>query len=312
MYLSLLSGSPGKKGRKGFILVSILLVMTLLVAGATGYAWFARNQLKILSSEKFALQSRGIAYAAVLQISKGLQYDDNDFDSYTEPWFQKQFIPIPDLGIVIIDIAPLDDKIPLNELFLPDGATLRTEMDHTWKELWNLYGNPRAGTIILDFIDTNKRPRLGGLEQDFYPNRDLADISELRILGEHLEGVLPPPPMVPRLENLVTIWSSGKINLNVAPYGVLLMIDGINGNAAQEIIEFRQRSPLESMEDLEMSSTSFENSAVPRIVNLVGFKSSYFRVSVQIRSLMDQSVNNYNAILLKESSSCRIVKWEEN
>jgi len=310
--LSFSNGSQGKKKRKGFILVSILLVMTLLVAGATGYAWFARNQLKILSSEKFALQSRGIAYAAVLQIAKGLQYDDNDFDSYTEPWFQKQFIPIPDLGMVIIDIAPLDDKIPLNELFLPDGATLRAEMDHTWKELWNLYGNSRAGTIILDFIDKDKRPRLGGLELDLYPNRDLADISELRILGEHLEGVLPAPPMVPRLEDLVTIWCSGKINLNVAPYSVLLMIDGINENAAQEIIEFRQGSPLESMEDLERSSTSFENSAVPRIVNLVGFKSSYFRVSVQVRSLMDQSVNNYSAILLKESSSCRIVKWEEN
>ena len=308
-----MNGSRDKSGRKGgFVLVSILLVMTLLIAGATGYAWFARNQLEFISREKFDVKARGISYAAVLQIAKGLQYDDNAYDSFLEPWFGTQLIPVPELGILKIDIIPMDGKIPINELFLPDGETLRREMTYSWDEIWDIYEDSRLGTVLLDFLDRNTRPRLGGEERDYFPNRDLADISEIRLLESIPEEIFASTPLTPALGDLITVSGSGKINLNIASFAVLRLIDGVNETAALEIIEERQKEPFKSIEEVQRRVPSLDEGAIPRIMNLLGFKSSYFRINVEVRSVPDQDFKYYSAVLHKDGARCTIAKWEEN
>lgn len=305
----MLTGSQDRK--HGFILVSILLVLTVLLSCTVGYAWFARAQFKRISAERFELRSRSIAYAAVLQIAKGLQYDKNDYDSYTEEWFGQNAIPIDDLGILLVNIEPLDDLFPVNELFLPDGVTLRNEIRASWEKIWKDRNQEGWGTVILDFLDEDVKPRLGSYERRFFINRDISDLSDFLVLEGFPQELISGNAGMTGLKELLTPWSSGKININVAPLEVLVLLDGIDESIAGDIIETRAVNPFTDLKDLtEMQS--FSEALVPRIMNMVTFKSTYFRVVMKVLRPDNESAMIYRVILKKDGSrSTSIVKWEE-
>lgn len=306
----MLTGSRGNQ-QKGFILVSVLLILTVLISCTVGFAWFARAQFRRISVERFALRSRGMAYAAVLQIAKGLQYDKNDHDSYSEEWFGQHAIPADDMGIMLVNIEPLDGLFPVNELFLPDGVTLRNEIKPSWEKIWKDRNQEGWGTVILDFLDVDEKPRLGSYEKEYFVNRDISDISELLILDDFPVELITGNVGITGLNKILTPWSSGKINLNIAPLEVLILLDGIDESIASEIIETRSLSPFKELKDLtEMKS--FSEALMPRVMNMVTFKSTYFRVVVKVLRSDNEAAMLYSAILKKEGSkSPSIVKWEE-
>jgi type II secretory pathway component PulK len=287
------------------------MVLTVLVSCTVGYAWFARGQFRRMAAERFALRSRGIAYAAVLQIAKGLQYDKNDYDSYSEEWFGQHATPIEGLGLMVTQIQPLDDLFPINQLFLPDGVTLRNEMKDIWERIWDDRQNGQLAPVVLDFMDTDTKPRLGSYERDSFINRGISEMSELlRIEGFPAELITGQPGM-PGLEKIFTPWSSGKINMNVAPPEVLTLLEGVDESMALEIVEARSQNPFTDLEDLSRLS-SFPDDVLPRIMNIVTFKSDYFSVVLNILSSDNKSGMTYRAILKKSGNSApSIVKWEE-
>jgi type II secretory pathway component PulK len=287
------------------------MVLTVLVSCTVGYAWFAREQFRRMAAERFALRSRGIAYAAVLQIAKGLQYDKNDYDSYSEEWFGQHATPIEGLGLMVTQIQPLDDLFPINQLFLPDGVTLRNEMKDIWERIWDDRQNGQLAPVVLDFMDTDTKPRLGSYERDSFINRGISEMSELlRIEGFPAELITGQPGM-PGLEKIFTPWSSGKINMNVAPPEVLTLLEGVDESMALEIVEARSQNPFTDLEDLSRLS-SFPDDVLPRIMNIVTFKSDYFSVVLNILSSDNKSGMTYRAILKKSGNSApSIVKWEE-
>jgi len=311
MWLKSSSGYPAKRSGEGFILVSVMLLVTLFLTASLGYAWFARSQLKRLGAEQFSARAKGISYAAILEVARGLQFDDNDYDSMQEPWFGLHLIPVPDLGILTVQISPLDDRFPINSLFLPDGATLRGEISYSWEKIWDLYGEERLGTLILDFIDRDSTPRLGSDERSGFLNRDLTDLSELTLIDQFPADLLVRGPGRPALQDFFTVWCGGKININVAPVQVLNMIDGIDETVASDIMALRETKALTGFDDISSGIPSFPSDILPRVVNLVGFESIYFKVTVEASSLQGDYKALYRAFLKKEGSGYRIIKWEE-
>lgn len=287
------------------------MVLTVLVSCTVGYAWFARSQFRRMSAERFSLRSRGIAYAAVLQIAKGLQYDKNDYDSYSEEWFGQHVIPIEGLGLMVAQIKPLDDLFPINELFLPDGVTLRNEMRDIWERIWDDRQNGQLAPVVLDFMDTDTKPRLGSYERDSFINRGISEMSELLRIEGFPGDLIAGQPGMPGLEKIFTPWSSGKINMNVAPLEVLMLLEGVDESMALEILEARSLKPFTDLEDLS-SLSSFPDDLLPRIMNIVTFKSDYFSVVLNILSSDNKAGMTYRAILKKSGNSApSIVKWEE-
>ena len=297
--------------RSGFVLVSVLMVLAVLVACTVGYSWFARMQLHRISNQRFALGSRSIAYAAVLQVAKGLDLDENDYDSYREEWFGRHPVPVDGLGMVTVDIKPLDDLFPINHLFLPDGVTLRNEMRDSWERIWHERGQDTLGTVILDFLDKDRKPRLGSYERDYFVNGDICDLSELSIIDGFPDGLIAGQPGMPGLSHLFTPWCSDKININVASPQVLLMLDDMGSREVSEIIEARRSESITSLDDL-MKLNSFPEESLPKIMNMVAFRSTYFEVSVTASGSEDETPLTYSAILKKNGSAgVTIVKWEE-
>jgi len=303
------TGSRNKES--GFVLVSVLMLLSVLVACTVGYAWFARTQLKRISNESFALSSRSVAYSMVLQVAKGLGLDENDYDSYREEWFGRHLIPIDGLGMITVDISPLDDIFPINCLFLPDGVTLRNEMKDLWERLWHERGQDNLGTLVLDFLDKDRKPRLGSYERDYFVNGKISDLSVLSLIEGLPADLIDGKPGMPGLKELFTPWCADKININVAPAQVLSLLDDMDRQEVDELIRTRKIKPLTSLDDLA-SLNSFPQEALPKIMNMVTFKSTYFEVKVSTSRPGDKIPFSYKAVLEKNGSAgVTIVMWKE-
>lgn len=299
--------------RPGMVLVAVLLTAAVLLSAATALAWFSRNQIRRVEAGRLELQSRSVAFLAVQQVMRGLVLDTNDYDSFSEKWFGSHIVPIPDVGVAFVDIKPLDDRLPLAGLFLPDRQTLRKEMEGPWERLWTLLGHPELEQVLLDFMDHGTTPRLGGMERDDFPNRPPGDLESLGSCPGFdpvlITGDMDDPES-PRLKDYLGPWVKDKINVNVAaPQALLVLDEMLDAGVVEAIVEKREAGPIRNMEDLE-SVSGFPASAVPRLTSLIGFKSTYFAVDVQVQ-LLSGRPRSFGAVLKKTGTRLSVERWKE-
>ncbi len=297
-----------KKERKAaFILVSVLMLGTLLISCATAFSWFVRLQVLSIYSERGIISSRSMAQVITEVISKVL-YEvagRSSSDNFTQEWFKPFVIPLIDeeLGIWVIQVIPLDDKIPLRNLFLPDGNTLRRELNDIWDNLWEKLEHRELNNLMLDFLDRNKRPRVGGAERDNFINRGPYDMSELLILSEDVT-----PEILSEINKYCTIWSEGRINLNVAPLEVLELLPGLDNGLAERLIRHREENPIEKLSDVQTVPGASSKTSI-QLTNIAGFKSRYFEIKIQCIDTEGSSGRTYSIIF--DRTGKQIVNWEE-
>lgn len=294
--------------RRGFILISVLLLGVIFISCATAFAWFTRLQIKNVSREKLSLESRSMAEVLTASVIKGLQANTLvKYDSLRLDWYKPFLFPAGELGTWVVQVVPLDDKIPIRGLFLPDGNTLRNELKKTWEDLWIKLGPRNLMYVALDFLDKDAKPRMGGAEQDYYINRPPLDMSEFLILEDMTPELLYGKQNQPGLADYCTLWSGGKINLNVAPAYVLAVLPGLDETLAGKIVDYREQNSLKNTSDLR-NIPGFPPRAVTTLMNLAAFNSQYF--SIRIESLEDdRGGTSFNIIFDKTAG--QIVRWEE-
>lgn len=292
-----------KARKRGFILLTVLMVSTFLISASVGFAWFVRDQVHRVQMNRFELRARGVAYLAVLNVMRGLQLDKNGYDSLEERWFGNHLIPFGDSLFATLTLTPLDDKIPLNGLFLPDRVTLRGELSSPWSYVWDEVGLPELSAPTLDFMDRDSKGRVGGYERESFINRPLVDISELLLIPDIKQENLIGEK---GLETYLTRWCGNKININTASAKVLATIDGIDDVTAQEIVDQRLKKPFKNMRDLA-SLFSFSGSLGPKISNALGTTSDFFLLELNVSVLGADYSKSYRIIMSKKN----ILKWEE-
>ena len=161
----------------------------------------------------------------------------SDADSPLQEWYKPFLLPADNMGLWAVRVMPLDDKLPLRGLFLPDKITVRGEMKRPWEDLWQRMGRRELAVLTLDFMDGNDRPRVGGAERKDFINRPPLDISEFLLLEEVTPELLNGVPGRPGLADFCTVWSGGKVNLNVAPPHVLELLPGLDASLAGRVAE---------------------------------------------------------------------------
>lgn len=295
------------RSRKGFILVSVLVLGTLLISAATTLAWFARTQARTFSSQTIAFTNRTFAHVISTSVIKALSmiFAEVKYDSPTQRWYQPFIIAPQDMGAWVIKITPLDDKLPLRQLFLPDGSTLRGELSEVWHEMFmKLNANTGTEQILLDFMDRDKKPRVGSVERDDFLNRPPYDISELLFLSRDID-----PELFAGIEDYCTVFSDGKININVAPEHVIELIPGLDtGGAAQSVIKYREDNPIDALSTLQkIPGLSARTSN--QVMNIIGFESRYFELTME-HITDNEGVSKYSIIF--DRTSKQIIKWEES
>ncbi|MDR1048243.1 MAG: general secretion pathway protein GspK [Synergistaceae bacterium] len=293
--------------RKGFVLVSVLLLGTVFISCATAFAWFSRLQIRSALREKTRLENRSMAQILARAAITGLKAQRFfDYDSLNLPWFKPFLLPVEERTWVV-QITPLDDKIPLRSVFLPDGSTLRNELRGTWEDLWAELGRNDLAYAVLDFMDKDARPRVGGSERDNHINRYPLDMSELLIVEGMTPETLYGTAEKLGLADYCTLWSGGKINLNVAPVQVMEVLPGLDRYLAERIAESREKEPLKNTDDLR-GIPGFPPRAAAALLNLAAFQSQYFSVRIEVIESFGGGAS-FNVIFDKTSG--QITRWEE-
>lgn len=284
----------------------------VLISCATAFTWFVRSQVRAVGAERLALTSRSMAQVLVGSITSLLAELSQHvgYDSFLQRWYQPLAVPTGDLGLWVVRVTPLDDKIPLRSLFLPDGSTMRREFSQVWADMWEKLKHTELESVLLDFLDRNTRARVGSTEREGYLNRPLYDISELLILSQDITPqILNGSGTTPGLMDYCTLYSDGRINLNVAPVHVLELLPGLDtGGMAERLVQARTDKPLESLNDVQ-SIPGANPKISSQLTNIVTFRSRYFRINIDMMTEGSGAVKAYEIII--DRTTRQIVRWEE-
>mgnify|MGYP002626003606 CR=1 FL=1 len=313
MNSKLLSRSRENK-RRGFVLVSVMMLGVMLISCATAFAWFVRMQVRSVGRERESLSNRSMATVLVNTVM-GVMSDfasQYEYDSPTQDWYKPLVIPFPDLGIWILQVTPLDDKIPIRNLFLPDGNTLRHEFEEPFQNMLDKLKLRGLEMPLLDFLDRNNKPRLGSVEREDFINRGPYDISELLILSPDITPAnLYGEGTELGIADYCTVFSEGKINLNVAPVHVMEILPGLDiGGLAERIAQVRQEEPIKNFSDVQsLPGASPRTSTL--LTNIAGFKSRYFMVRIDALE-DDEEAGGTSFNIIFDRTTRQIVRWEES
>ncbi|MCR4819471.1 MAG: general secretion pathway protein GspK [Fretibacterium sp.] len=304
------SSSPRSRGRRGFVLVSVLMLGVLLIACATAFTWFVRTQIRGVLRERVALTNRSMA-VLIVDAAIGIIDEVSDRskgDSPIQDWFKPFLFPADDLGLWAVQVMPLDDKLPIRNLFLPDGNTLRMELRAPWEDMWDALGHRELAVPVLDFMDKDGKARVGGLEREEFLNRPPLDLSELLVMQEITPEIFHGEAGRLGIEKYCTLFSDGKVNLNVAPPEVLELLPGLDDVQVSRLIAYRAEKALGSFEDLQAVPGLSPRTAT-QLTNLAGFKSRYFSVRIEF---LDESPGGTSFQIIFDRTEKKIVRWEES
>lgn len=295
----------------GFILVSVLLTVTLLLTSATAFAWFASIEAKKAAAREDIFKFRNVAEIAVKLLCREISEDSNGYDSFTEKLYD------PDRSIIIkignydvsARIRPLNDKISVNGLFLPDGVTLRSEYETAWNRAWEEIGLPQMAAQTIDFMDKDSDQRLGGAERDTNINRVVSDLSELRAVPDIDDGVLwGVKDKHEGLAKYITVPGGQRVNINVAGPEVIAILDeGLTASHARSLTDYRSLNPITSIDDLKRVP-GFPEQMATKLANVIGFESTHFLLSMEVRD-ENGRLRNYRVIVERGASGP--FSWEE-
>ncbi len=292
--------------RRGFVLVSVLMLGMVLISCATAFTWFVRTQARSVGGERTALTSRSMASILATSIASllGELSSLSAYDSPTQKWYQPLAFTADELGVWVIQVTPLDDKIPLRQLFLPDGSTLRRELSVVWEDLWEKLGHRELAPVVLDFLDRNTRPIVGGTERQGFLNRPPYDMSELLILSTDINAEI-----LASLEEYCTIYSDGRINLNTAPVHVMELLPGLDtGGMAERVAQSRMEKPLETLQDVQSLPGAGPKTS-SQLTNIAAFSSRYFLLKIDSVNTDGAGGISYRIIL--DRTTKQIIRWEE-
>ena len=228
----------GKRGTGGSVLILTLWVLFFLAALAVGVGAHVSGSMRLARSLRGAAEGRWLARAGVERAVTVLLADTNDWDAWTEDWYD---------GAVHFSDVPLGGGRWRLIGSSPDGETVVTNAGLTDEES-RLHLDPRLSSpailsallesvadlntgeaaalvsALQDWQDENDDPLADGAESPYYAglgepypcrNGPMGTVLEVLLVKGGSTGVLH------RIQPYVTLCGSGKINPNTAS-GVVL------------------------------------------------------------------------------------------
>ncbi len=316
--------TPRRSGEAGIALVVTLLALVLVMALVWDIFHTGTRAAQSGAYGRDSIRAAVLAEAGI-QASKAILREDaksNSYDSLADIWAQAQ--PPADLGAGTITLSIEDEerKININNLIRPQGNAPNDENVAVFRRLLELLGiDPSVADAVLDWLDNDESPRVGGAESSYYlalpypynSKNDFFDtIDELRLV----RGVTPE--VFEKLRPYITVNSSGTVNINTASKAVLMALSAGQGSfnepeidekTADAFITYRQDRPFASnatlAADLAAASPVLGNLWKTNFKNLIGVQSFNFHV----RSTGDVggTVRTIDAIAARPAGN--VIQW---
>jgi general secretion pathway protein K len=338
-------GAPRRGSALMIVLWSVAL-MSVLIAGFAfdshvegRITYYYRNRTKA-----DYLARSGIEVARMLmtkQVEAGEMGEDEEPDA-DDRWFESakrlhQGLAIRGLkealgdGEIILSIVPEPARLNVNQLKEDDWERI-LEVSNVPEDFW-----PEIIESLQDWIDTDDEARVDGAEtEDYYAtlespymakNGPLDTVGELLLvkgfsrailfggpLGE-IEDENGAPWMVTGINDLLTTYGDGKVNINAASQRVLMTLPDVDELVAGAIIEEREGVLLE---EGAQEDTSFESvgDLVARIPDLSPDVKS--RVTVDSSIYRITSIGRVGGVMRRvwciaehEQGRLRFLRWRE-
>ncbi len=282
------------EGERGIALLVTLLVLVLVVALAHEVFRIGAHSAQTGAYGRDSIRCVLLAEAGTGAARIALRQDarDNQFDTLDEFWSRAALpITLGD-GEVRVTVEDEERKIDLNRLMLPNGNAPDERRLAVFQRLLDTLGIDRSvADAVVDWMDNDENPRVGGAESAYYlalPNpyrskNDLFDtVGELRLVRGVTEEVFG------KLLPFVTVSSSGQVNINTAPKEVLMslsagtdMAEGgaIDAKTADEIVEYRKDHPFTAVSQIGNVSPFLRDLFSRTLIHtMVDVRSTYFHV----------------------------------
>ncbi len=295
-------GGPDQSKQRGIAALTAMLVVVLATVLAVELLWSLTLDLRRTETLLTQEQAVQVAYGMESLAQQVLEQDYEDApeaDTADELWAQVFDFPI-DGGTVRGTLADLQGRFDLNHLLSTSGEKnaqaieqFRRLVQFASRDLeQELQANPdNVVEAVLDWLDPDQLPELGGAEDDIYTSKIppyrtgnfwFTSTSELlaihEISPELYENLAPWVAALPPLSNATT----RHININTAPLEVLLSLDPDQEN--ERLITDRLANlPFESIEEFQDEFMGTGSDALPSEIGPhLGITSQYFRAHVTV------------------------------
>lgn len=240
-----------------------------------------------------------VAYhAAVSAVKIALKYlkeDNNGYDGAGDDWSKPIFYNYR--GIFIsVKISDECGKLNVNKI-------TEKRYYNVIKRLFESLGyGEELADCLKDWIDRDKIPSPYGAEDYYYEslgykpsNAPMKTINELYYVKDFSEDV------VKKLKRYLTVYGSGKVNVNSAPKKVLLSLSNeMTEDVADSIIEARPIKRIEDLKDVPGMDKELYYEILPLITN----RCNYFKVEVTA------SYGGATATVEAYTTRNRILEWK--
>ncbi|TFG56606.1 MAG: general secretion pathway protein GspK [Deltaproteobacteria bacterium] len=250
---------------KGVVLLITLMILVLIVTLVWEIFRVGARSAQTGAFGRDSIRAGLVAEAGIAAARVALREDegDNNYDTLDEIWSRP--VPPIDLGEGTIQIVVEDEerKININRLVLTNGNAPDDQRLAVFQRLLEILDiDPSLADAVVDWLDNDETPRVGGAESAFYLSRkfpyksknDLFDtVEELRLVRGVTQEVFE------KIRPFITVYSSGKVNINTAPAQVLMALSAGQGEAdvgeitealANEIVEYRKDAPFQKIEEI--------------------------------------------------------------
>lgn len=209
------------------------------------------------------------AASAVKMALKFLEEDDNGFDGEGDDWARPIFY---NYRGITISLRIKDECGMLNVNKLTDTRYYKIAR----RLFQELEIDPDTADALKDWVDPDSEPSWGGAESEYYRGIGyLPTNGKARSLGEirYIKGI--NDRLFKKLENFLTTYGNGKINVNSAPKALLTALSPqMTEEAADSIIEARPVKKLSDLKELPGFSEELYFEIRPLITN----KCDFFRI----------------------------------
>lgn len=252
---------PGESlHRRGFALVTVLVIMTVLTAAAVAASRVNRTELNEAANLADSIKLYYMAKSGLNGAEALLGLDRNNYDAVTEQWAKAdEFAAKASLlfGTGALEVVIRDEagKIPLQRFF--EGGKVNEPIRDILlrllrrKEFALAPGQAEQIVAALrDWLDPDDDAGGDGAESAYYrtlaepyeaKNGPLDCIYELLMIRGITSRLFHGAPGSPGLKKFLTIRGEGRINVNTAPREVLLSLrEGVTEEMVDKLDSFRR------------------------------------------------------------------------
>ncbi len=280
----------------GIALIICLIVIALLSVFVIECSFLSRVDARITGNwenerRAFYLAEGGVNFGIYL-----LKRDKTDVDSLLDIW-AGAVPPIPvDEGFIKLEINDEDGKININRLIDKNGKLNRPLMAAVKRLFLEFDVEPEVVLALLGRFEEEpgSSAESSGSDSGTGFFRTKAELNKI--------------PGLCDCTDYLTIYSTGKININTALVPVLMALSkSINEELAEEIVRCRASRPFSSVSQIGQVP-GITPDIVAEVKKLATVKSSFF--TVRCSALVDEGLNNTEAVIEREKKGLKIIFWK--